>query len=100
MKMDSNWFQNNFLVIDKVNDFFYFKDMKSIAKYYDLSVAQVSSIIIGCRKCYLFRSRRHKLYIQCLYNNTLTRQPTNPQFIWDINARKEYNRQKYQSEWN
>ena len=93
--MDNKWFQYNFLLIDKTNDFFYFKDMKEVANYLNLTKAKINAIMVSCKKSYNYRSRKYGCYIQCLYNNPFCRQPENPKFIWDWVERKEYNHNKY-----
>ena len=86
---------DNWLVIDKCDDEFYFKDIDSIAKYLNLTKPQIYAIVVSCRKNYIFRNKKYGVFIQCLYNNTATHLPNNPQFIWDWSQRKEYNRIKW-----
>ena len=85
---------SNFLLIDKMGDYFYFKDMKSISKYLDKTYSQIVSIYRHSQKHYV-ELHSSGYYIQNLYNNELCRQPKNTSFIWDIKSRNIHNTKKY-----
>lgn len=64
---------NEWLLIDKVGDFHYFKDIKSICDYLDLSKGAVYNIFLQSIKHYNKYTNRG-YYIQRLFNNTYTHQ--------------------------
>ncbi len=64
---------NEWLLIDKVGDFHYFKDIKSICDYLDLTKSQVNNIFIQSIKHYNKYTNRG-YYIQRLFNNSYTHQ--------------------------
>ena len=73
---------NEWLLIDKVNDFHYFKDIDQICKYLDLSKSQVNNIFQQSLRNINKYSNRG-IYIQRLYND-----PAKP-------IRTKYNFNKY-----
>ena len=93
---EEDYYKYDYIVIDKTDDILYFKDTQAICKYYDLTRSKVYSIVIQSKKKYIYRSNSG-LFIQRLYNNTLSRQPEDTTFIWDYGQRKNYNHEKYNS---
>ncbi len=79
----------DYLLIDKIGDFHYFKSLKTIAEYLDLPVSKVNAIYHYCKKHYTKYSSS-EVYIQRLFNNTLSRQITNTTFIWDPYERNKF----------
>lgn len=63
---------NEYLLIDKVGDFFYFNKLSDIEKYLNLSKSQVCNIYRQSIKHYN-KYTNHGYYIQRLYND-----PTRP----------------------
>ena len=61
------------LLIDKVGDLYFFKDMEEIAKYTDLTKPQLYNVFLQSIKHYNKYSSRG-LYIQRLFNNAHTHQ--------------------------
>ncbi len=66
---------NEWLLIDKVGDYHYFKDIKSICDYLDLTKSQVNNIFQQSLK-HINRYTNRGYYIQRLYNNPHTHQRT------------------------
>ena len=64
---------NEWYLEDKMGDIHYFKDIKSICDYLDLTKSQVNNIFIQSIKHYNKYTNRG-YYIQRLYNNTNTHQ--------------------------
>tara|TARA_R100000479_G_C6256640_1_gene154361 strand:- start:257 stop:556 length:300 start_codon:yes stop_codon:yes gene_type:complete len=89
-----NFYEYDYLLIDKVGDFHYFKNMKKISEYLDMKPPVVHNIIYQCKRNYNEYHSTTGLYIQRLYNNTNSRQPKDPEFIWDKQLRKNYLNQK------
>jgi len=81
---------NEYLVIDKIGDFLYFKDQHEIAKYFNITKPQVDGICQYCRRRLVFPSPSHHIYIQRLFNNTHSPVPKNTHFIWDDKERKKH----------
>ena len=83
-KYDKGW-----LVVDKINDFLYFRDRYEMAKYFDLSVDVISGIIAFCKSRICYYHPKHKLYIQRLYTDYLCkRTPNNVE--WNIDKKNMY----------
>ncbi len=91
-----NFFNYNYLLIDKQNDEFYFQYRKDIAKYLDIKLSQVNAIIQYCRKHYCVFHPKRKVFIQQLFNNNECNQMSekNKIFIWDNKDRRLYWRKK------
>lgn len=92
---EEDYYKYDYIVIDKTDDILYFKDTAEICKYFDLTRSKVYSIVIQSKKKYIFRNNNNGLFIQRLYNNTLSRQPEDTTFIWDYRKRKIYNTKRY-----
>ena len=71
--MEYKKYETEWLLIDKVGDYYYFRDIMSIAKYLDMSKSQVNNLFIQSLK---HTNQFHKtgFYLQRLYNDT-TRPP-------------------------
>ena len=93
---EEDFYKYDYIVIDKTDDILYFKDTQAICDYFNLTRSKVYSIVIQSKKKYIYRSKSG-LFIQRLYNNTLSRQPEDTTFIWDYWDRKKYNKEKYNS---
>lgn len=78
-----------YLLIDKADDFHYFKNLQSIADYLNLKKTQVHAIHSWCFKNYT-RQPKSKLFIQRLYIHNSLHQPNNTLFIWDYKQRMQY----------
>ena len=61
------------LLIDKADDFHYFKDRFEIAKYLNLSIPEVNAIVNHSRNRINKYSPSKKVYIQRLYNSVVAR---------------------------
>ena len=68
--MDIEW-----VIIDKQEDLFFFKDISSMSKYLDLTNSQVYSIIHWSRNNICYYSPSKKVYIQRLFNNPVLHPP-------------------------
>lgn len=80
-----------YLLIDKVDDFHYFKNIQSIADYLNLTKSQVTAIHAYCFKNYT-RQPKTKLFIQRLYIQNSLHKPENTLFIWDYKQRMNHKR--------
>ena len=77
-----NWEKYEYLFIDKMDDFHYFKSLEDIAKYLGFTKSKVYSIHFWCKLNYT-RQKKSGLFIQRLYNNKILRPVSNDIFIWD-----------------
>ena len=57
-----------YLLVDKTGDNFYFKDLKEIAEYLNLTKSQINNEVYQSLKHYNLYTNRG-IYIQRLYNN-------------------------------
>ena len=70
---------NEWLLIDKMDDHFYFKDIKSICNYLDLTKSQVNNIFQqSIKRVNNYTNKGY--YIQRLYNNPHA--PIRTQFVY------------------
>lgn len=76
------------LLIDKCDDFYFFKDRYEIAKYLDLSVPEVNAIINWSRKNICFYSPSRNVYIQRLFMNPCSRPVNNTE--WNRSTKNRY----------
>ena len=56
------------MLVDKVGDTFFFKDIKELSIYLDLTYNEVYAIIHYCRRRINIYSPKHKVYIQRIIN--------------------------------
>ena len=78
----NDWEKYEYLLIDKMDDFHYFKSLEDISKYLGFTKSKVYSIHFWCKMTYK-RQKKSGLFIQRLYNNKLLRPVSNDIFIWD-----------------
>jgi len=97
--MNENFYKNEYLLIDKMNDFHYFKNIKSIAEYLNMTPPQVYAIVTWSRLNINNRQYKTGLYIQRLFNIDNLQFPADTTFIWDWKTRKNYNSLKAHRTW-
>ena len=90
----------DFLLIDKVDDFHYFKNLKDIAQYLDISISSAQNIQRESKKHLYWRHRASGYYIQRLFNNSNTNQPKENEMIFLYDAKERYKHIKNNSHWN
>ena len=89
--MDEEKFNNmNYLLIDKADDWHYFRIRKDIADYLDMPIGKINGIITYCRRNFPYRHRATGIFIQQLFNDTHCKQLTNTTFIWHLGQRKAH----------
>ena len=77
------------LLIDKADDFHYFKDRFEIAKYLNISIPEVNAIVNHSRKRINKYSPSKKVYIQRLYRDFNKRPLNNTDWNTDLKNRIE-----------
>ena len=82
--------RKDWMLIDKLGDMFFFEDIKGITDYLDLTYNEVYAIIHYCRKRLNIYSPKHKVYIQRLFNNKLSRQPAEKMLEWNMDRKNQY----------
>jgi len=95
----NDFYKNEYLLIDKMDDFHYFKNIKSIAEYLNMTPPQVYAIVTWSRLNLNNRQYKTGLYIQRLFNIDNLQFPADTTFIWDWKTRKNYNSLKAQRTW-
>lgn len=89
-----NFDSYEYLLIDKCEDFHYFKNLKDIAKYLDKSPCEIYGIAKWSRDNLNIRQYKSGLFIQRLYNLQNLNFPADTTFIWDWKTRMNYNKLK------
>jgi len=79
---------DEWLLIDKCDDFHFFKDRVGIANYLDISVPEVNAIINWSRTHICYYSPSKDLYIQRLFNNRAVRPVGNTE--WNRSPKNRY----------
>lgn len=72
------------LLIDKQEDLFFFKDIGDIAKYLDLTKSQIYAIIAWSKNNICYYSPSKKVYIQRLFNNPVLHQISDKNINWNL----------------
>ena len=90
----------DFLLIDKCDDFHYFKSLKDLAKYIDKTIPQARSIQVNCKKHLNWRHKNSGYYIQRLFNNTSCHNQNKDSEIFIFDDAKRINMLKANSYWN
>ncbi len=96
----NDFYKYEYLLIDKCDDFHYFKNMKDIAKYLNMSQSEVYSICKWCRLNLNNRQYKSGLFIQRLFNVENLNFPADTTFIWDWKTRNNYNKLNNLKNWN
>jgi len=89
-----NFDKYEYILIDKCEDLHYFKSLKDIAKYLNITDSQVYGIARWSRLNLNIRQYKSGLFIQRLFNNPVLSAPSDTTFIWDFKKRKIYNNLK------
>jgi len=80
---------NDWMLIDKVGDMFFFDDIKGLCNYLDLSYNEVYAIIHYCRRRINRYSPKHNIYIQRLFNNVYSHQPNEKMLEWNMDRKNQ-----------
>lgn len=89
-----------YILIDKCDDFHYFKTLKDIAKYLNMTDSQVYAIAKWSRLNLNIRQYKTGLFIQRLFNNPVLSAPADTTFLWDFKQRKTYNNLRAKENYN
>tara|TARA_R100001463_G_scaffold16681_1_gene43146 strand:- start:3079 stop:3378 length:300 start_codon:yes stop_codon:yes gene_type:complete len=90
----NDFFNMNWLVINKAGEFKYFKNMKNIAEYLNTTTSKIAASKIHCHRYYNKYCTKRNVYIQCLYNDPIKQYPIDTTFIWDPHNRAIFYKHK------
>ena len=77
------------MLVDKVGDTFFFKDIKELSIYLDLTYNEVYAIIHYCRRRINRYSPKHNIFIQRLFNNIYSHQPNEKMIEWNMDRKNQ-----------
>lgn len=77
------------MLVDKVGDTFFFKDIKELSIYLDLTYNEVYAIIHYCRRRINRYSPKHNIFIQRLFNNIYSHQPNEKMLEWNMDRKNQ-----------
>jgi len=85
----NDFYNCEYLLIDKMEDFHYFKNLQEVADYLNITKTKATGIHFWCKRNYT-RQPSTGLFIQRLYNNPTLKQSKNDVFHWDEYKRKAH----------